>query len=67
MIVVNCSQIDYIEQIPETKIIMMNKETHIVRESLDEVIEKTVAYYASIQNSDRFTDRQREELSHGCN
>lgn len=49
VIVVNCDQIDYIESIPETRIIMLNKETHIVRESLDEVIEKAIEYHARIE------------------
>ena len=40
--VVNCNQIESIEKIPETKIVLMNKDFYIVQEDLDEIIEKII-------------------------
>ncbi|MGB5824015.1 MAG: flagellar FlbD family protein [Proteocatella sp.] len=42
--VINCSQIMTIDIIPESKITLMNKEHFIVKESIDEIIEKTIEY-----------------------
>lgn len=47
-IVINEMQIEYIEAIPESKIVMMNGKYHIVRESLQEITEKAAAYHADI-------------------
>lgn len=43
-VAVNNRQIEYIEQIPESKITMMNGRYHIVRESLQEIIEKVTQF-----------------------
>lgn len=43
-IIVNSTQIESVELIPESKIIMMNGKFHIVRESAEEIIEKAIAY-----------------------
>lgn len=48
-IVVNSSQIESIELIPESKIIMMNGRFYIVRESAEEIIQKTIEYNGKIQ------------------
>ncbi len=45
-IVINPDQIECIEVIPETKVIMMNGRYHIVQESAGEIIEKAIAYSA---------------------
>lgn len=42
--VINCDQIMTIDIIPESKITLMNKEHFIVKESVDEIIDKVVAY-----------------------
>ena len=42
--VINCSQIMTIDIIPESKITLMNKEHFIVKESVDEIIRKTIEY-----------------------
>ncbi|MCI8703006.1 MAG: flagellar FlbD family protein [Anaerotignum sp.] len=46
--VVNCNQIESIEKIPETKIVLMNKDFYIVQEDLDEIIEKIIEFNAKI-------------------
>ena len=46
--VVNCNQIESIEKIPETKIVLMNKDFYIVQEDLDEIIEKIIEFDAKI-------------------
>ncbi len=46
--VINCSQIMTIDIIPESKITLMNKEHFIVKESVDEIIRKTIEYNKSI-------------------
>lgn len=46
--VINSSQIQSIEIIPESKVILMNREFYIVRESADEIIKKIVEYNAKI-------------------
>lgn len=46
--IVNSSQIECIEIIPESKIIFMNKEYFIVKESADEILDKIIEYNAKI-------------------
>lgn len=43
-ILINHTQIEFVELIPESKIIMMNGHYHIVKESADEIIKKTLQY-----------------------
>ncbi len=47
-IVVNSFQIETIELIPESKIVMMNGKFCIVKESAEEIIEKTIEYNAKV-------------------
>lgn len=47
-VTVNNRQIEYIEQIPESKITMMNGRYHIVRESPQEIIEKVINFNREI-------------------
>ncbi len=44
----NHNQIEYIELIPECKIVMMNHDYYIVRDSLDDVINKIKEYNAKV-------------------
>ena len=46
--VVNCSQIQSIEIIPESKVILMNKEFFVVKESADEIIKKVIEFNALV-------------------
>lgn len=48
--VVNHMQIQCIESIPESKIIMMNKEFYLVLESVDEIIDKIAEYNAKVRD-----------------
>lgn len=41
---INSRQIEYIELIPESKIIMMNGKYHIVREDKDDIIKKVIVF-----------------------
>ena len=43
-ILINPAQIEFIELIPESKIIMMNGKYHIVNENKDEIIAKVIQY-----------------------
>lgn len=47
-VVINCNQIQAIEIIPETKIIMMNHDFYIVQESVEEIMRRIIAYHAKI-------------------
>ena len=51
--VLNSDQIQMIEMIPESKVVLMNKEFFIVRETPQEIIDKAVTYGASIINRAR--------------
>lgn len=45
----NCNEIERIELIPETAIILLNGKTYIVKNSVEEVIEKIVQFNRKIQ------------------
>ena len=47
---VNHQQIEYIEMIPESKIVMMNHDYYLVLESVDEIIDKIARYNAKVQD-----------------
>ena len=49
----NHLQIMSIEMIPETKIVMMNHDFVLVKETLDEIVEKIAAYNAKVQDIHR--------------
>ena len=49
-IVINEAQIECIDLIPESKIVMMNGRFHVVKESPEEIIQKTIEYNAAITN-----------------
>ncbi len=50
---VNHNQIECIEMIPESKIVMMNHDYYIVMESPEEIIQKIVQYNAKVQDVHR--------------
>ena len=50
---VNHLQIEYIESIPESKIVMMNHDFYLVRESTEEIIEKIARYNAKVMDIHR--------------
>ena len=47
-IVINSRQIEHIEVIPESKITMMNGKYYIVRESVEEIIDKEIQFNRQI-------------------
>jgi len=47
---INHLQIECIECIPESKIVMMNHDYYLVRESTDEIIEKIAQYNARVMD-----------------
>ncbi|MDD3569669.1 MAG: flagellar FlbD family protein [Lachnospiraceae bacterium] len=53
--ILNCLQIEVIESIPESKVILMNKEFFIVRESPQEIIDKVMEYFAKIETLHKHT------------
>lgn len=50
---VNHLQIEYIESIPESKIVMMNHDYYLVRESAEEIINKIAAFNAKVMDIHR--------------
>jgi flagellar protein FlbD len=50
---VNYAQIECIETIPESKVIMMNHDYYLVMESIDEIIDKIAQYKAKIKDIHR--------------
>jgi len=47
-ILVNHNQIQHIEFIPETKVVMMNRDYYLVEETGEEIIQKIAEYTAKI-------------------
>ncbi len=43
-IYLNCNQIEYLEQTPDTVIRLLNEKIYIVKESADEVLSKIIEY-----------------------
>ena len=59
--VVNHLQIECIESIPEVNITMMNHDFFLVRETVEEIIQKIAEYNAKVQDMHReitVTDRR---------
>ena len=50
---VNHNQIQCVEMIPESKIVMMNRDYYIVKETPEEIIRKIAEYTAKIQDVHR--------------
>lgn len=50
---VNERQIQHIEFIPETKVVMMNRDYYLVEETGDEIIQKIAEYNAKIMDIHR--------------
>lgn len=51
--ILNHNQIEYIELIPESKIVMMNHDYYIVRDTVEEIIRKITEYNAKVQDIHR--------------
>ncbi len=50
---VNHLQIECIELIPETKIVMMNRDFYLVMESVQEIVNRVADYNAKVQDIHR--------------
>ena len=50
---INHNQIESIEMIPESKIVMMNRDYFIVREDPDTIIKRITEYNAKVQDVHR--------------
>ena len=50
---VNHTQIEYIEMIPETKIVMMNHDYYLVKDTVEEIIQKIADYNAKVMDIHR--------------
>lgn len=50
VILLNPFQIEYVEVIPESKVIMMNGKFHIIKEGKDEIQRKILEYRRQIIN-----------------
>ncbi|MEA4988314.1 MAG: flagellar FlbD family protein [Anaerovorax sp.] len=59
--IVNSNQIQMIELIPEAKIVLMNREFFVVRESAEEIIEKIIQYNAKIIDAANITVVKNQE------
>ncbi|WP_324824548.1 flagellar FlbD family protein [Sinanaerobacter sp. ZZT-01] len=59
--IVNCNQIQMIELIPEAKIVLMNREFFVVRESAEEIIDKIIQYNARIIDTSNITVIKNKE------
>lgn len=58
----NHNQIEYIESIPESKIVMMNHDFYIVKDTIEEIIQKIADYNAKvldISRTIRITDQRK--------
>ncbi|MGN8968995.1 flagellar FlbD family protein [Intestinimonas sp. HCP28S3_D6] len=49
----NHNQIESIELIPESKIVMMNHDYYLVRDTVEEIIQKIAEYNAKVQDIHR--------------
>ncbi len=46
--IINCNQIERIETIPESNVIMVNGKHYVVKESVDEIIDRVIEFQAQI-------------------
>ncbi|WP_313580427.1 flagellar FlbD family protein [Lacrimispora sp.] len=46
--VINCNQIERIETIPESNVIMVNGKHYVVKESVDDIIDRVIEFHAQI-------------------
>ena len=58
----NHNQMEYIESIPETRIVMMNHDAYIVKETPEQIVQKIAEYSAKVQDIHRqvtVTDKRK--------
>ncbi|MFT4106022.1 MAG: flagellar FlbD family protein [Lacrimispora sp.] len=47
--VINCKQIERIESIPESNIVLVSGKHYVVKESVEEIIDRVIEFHAEIQ------------------
>lgn len=52
-IVINCDHIECVEMIPESKVIMDTGRYYVVRERVEEIIQKTIEYNGRINGFEK--------------
>ncbi len=52
-IIINCEQIEFVEETPDTAIHLLNGKVFIVKESSEEIIKKVVEYKQEINKIER--------------
>lgn len=62
-IIINDDQIECIQMIPETKIIMMNKEFYIVADSVEAVLQKIIEYKRKVLEPLRVKGTKMEQAA----
>lgn len=55
----NQAQIHIIESIPESKVVLENKDYYLVKESFDEIIDKIVEFNASVADKESYLKAKR--------
>lgn len=51
--ILNCDLIETIQENPDTTIYTTGKQLYIVRESMEEIVQKTIAYRRALQNESK--------------
>jgi len=46
--IINCSQIERVETIPESNVIMVNGKHYVVKEGVDEILDRVIEFHAQI-------------------
>ncbi len=46
--IINCNQIERVETIPESNVIMVNGKHYVVKESVDEILDRVIEFHAQI-------------------
>lgn len=47
--VINCKQIERLESIPESNIVLVSGKHYVVKESVEEIIDRVIEFHAEIQ------------------
>ena len=61
-VVINCDLIEYVEASPDTTITLTTGNRFVVRESVDDFINKVIEFR---QKSNPFTQMKKEDISNG--
>ncbi len=58
--VVNCGQIEIIEAIPESKVVLQNKTYFLVKESPEDIIRLVIEFYSMVETFHKHVIELRE-------